>query len=92
MFVECFSGCAPAECLAGSAVERGSDRFEVLGGVSGEVCSSREILSEKTVGVLVRPSLPRALRVTEINVKSGRDLQLRVLCHLCSLVPGERPA
>ena len=74
MSVERLGGYAPVEGLAWSAVERGGDGIEFLSSVPGEVCASWKVLAEKTVGVLVRPSLPGALRVTEINVKSGRDL------------------
>lgn len=79
MLVEGFGRCAPAECLAWSAVEGGGDGFEVLGGVSGKVRASCGVLAEQTVGVLVRASLLGALRVTEINVKPGCDLELCVL-------------
>ena len=92
MLVECFGGCAPVECLAWSAVERRSDRLELLRGVSGEVGAFGEVLAEQAVGVLVCASLPRALRVTEIHLKPAVDRELCVLCHLRPLVPGERAA
>src|SRR5271168_1128093 len=92
MLVERFGRCAPAERLAWSAVERGSDRLELLRGVSCEVCSSREVLAEQAVGVLVGAALPRALWVTEVHLKPAVDRELCVLCHLRALVPGERAA
>src|ERR1700677_3632776 len=90
MRVERLSGRAPAECLAWSAVERGGDCFEILCGMSGEVRSFREVLAKQAVGVLVRASLPWALRVTEIHLQPAVDRELSVLCHLGALVPGER--
>ena len=65
VLVEGFGWCAPAECLSWSAVERGSDGVEVIGGVSGEVCAFREVLAEQAVGVLIGAALPWALRVGE---------------------------
>jgi hypothetical protein len=38
MLVECFGGCAPAECLAWLAVEHSGDGLEVLGGVWRGLC------------------------------------------------------
>jgi hypothetical protein len=90
MLVERLSGCAPDECLAWSAVEGGGDCLEVLCGVSGEVRSFPEVLAEQAVGVLVCAALPRALRVTEIDLQTTVDGELSVLCHLGALVPGER--
>ena len=92
LFVEGLCWGFPSECLARAAVERGSDRGEVVGAVSGEVGSFREVLPQEAVGVLVAAALPRALRVTEIHLQASVDLQLSVPCHLGALVPGERPA
>ena len=51
----------------------------------------REVLAQEPVGVLIRPALPRAVRVTEVDREPGVDAELRVLSHLGALVPGERP-
>src|SRR5271170_2588713 len=92
VLVERLGGGSPVECLARPAVERGSDRGEVFSGVSCEVCALREVLAEQAVGVLVGPSLPGALRITEIHSKPAVDRELCVLCHLRTLVPGKRSA
>lgn len=49
-----------SEGLAGSAVEHGDDRFEVLDAVAGEVGATREVRAQQSVGVLVPRALPRA--------------------------------
>ena len=74
--VEGLGGGAPAERLARPAVERGGDRGEVLGAVSGEVGASGEVLAKQPVGVLVGASLPRALRIAEVDLQAGLDPQL----------------
>src|SRR5213076_2839506 len=50
-----------------------------------------EVLAQEAVGVLVRPALPRAVRITEVDREPGVDAELRVLSHLGPLVPGEGP-
>ncbi len=89
MFVEGFGGCLAAEGLAGSAIERGSDRVEVAAGVSCKVGALEEVLAKQAVGVLVGASLPRRLWVAEEDRQAGVDAQLRVLRHLRALVPYE---
>jgi hypothetical protein len=39
----------------------------------------------------VRAALPGAVRIAEIDLQTGVDPQLRVLCHFRTLVPGQRP-
>ncbi|MEY2527727.1 MAG: hypothetical protein QOE73_2498 [Verrucomicrobiota bacterium] len=41
--------------------------------VHRQVGALREVLSQQAVGVLVRPALPRALRVAKINIDVGRQ-------------------
>src|SRR6266545_5952208 len=84
--------CSPAERLAGSTVEGGGYGVEVIGAVSREVGSPREVLAQQTVGVFAGAALPGALRVAEIDLEAGVDAQLGVLGHLGALVPGERAA
>src|SRR5690625_1861635 len=90
--VEGFRGRFPAERLAGPRVEGMSDRHEFAGTVLAEVGAFREILSQQAVCVLVRPALPRALRIAEIDLQAGIDLQPGVLGHLGTLIPSERLA
>jgi hypothetical protein len=46
-----------------------------------------EILAQKTVRVLIASALPRALRVTEVDVDTRLRPQFFVLSHLCALIP-----
>jgi hypothetical protein len=49
-----------------------------------------EILTEESVGVLVRPALPRRFRVTEVHVDAGIDRERGMLGHFFALVPRQR--
>src|SRR5213078_4226071 len=70
---------------------RRRDSLEFLGDVPREVGASGEILAQQPVGVLVRPALPRASWITEIDLQTGVEPQLHVLGHLDPLIPGQRP-
>jgi hypothetical protein len=65
--------------LRRAAVQRRGDGNEVLGGVSGEVGALREVLAKEAVGVLVGPTLPGTVRVTEVHVQAGVNPELGVL-------------
>jgi hypothetical protein len=67
MLIEGFARGAPAEGLAGTTVESCGDSREVVDAVSVQVRTLGELLAEQAVRVLVRPSLPRAARVTEVD-------------------------
>jgi hypothetical protein len=56
--------------LAGATVEGGGDRGEVPGAVSRQVGSSREVLPQQPVGVLVGAALPGALWVAEVDLEA----------------------
>jgi hypothetical protein len=77
--VERFGRGPVAECLAGAAVERGGDGFDLLGAPSREVGALGEVLAQQPVGVLVAGALPRAVRVGEVDRDISVDLQLGVL-------------
>jgi hypothetical protein len=91
MIVEGFGGCLPAECLAGARVESGSDRGEVLGTPAGKVGAFREVLAQQSIGVLVRATLPRGMRVGEVDGQPGLDGELGVRGQFLAAVPGQRP-
>src|SRR6266540_2029292 len=90
VIVEGFSGCAPAEGLAGAGVECERDGGQLVGAVSAEVGAAGEVLAEQAVGVFVRAALPGAVGVAEVDVDAGVDPQLGVLGHLRALIPGQR--
>jgi hypothetical protein len=92
VFVEGFGRGLPREHLAGSAVERGSDGVDLFGRPSGQVGALREVLAEKSVGVLVRAALPWALGVGEEDGDVGLDREVGVGGELLASVPSERAA
>ena len=88
--VQCLSRSAPAECHSRSAVERDRDGVELTLRVAAQVRAFREVLPQQTVRVLVRPSLPRAARIAEIDCQPGIDSKLSMLSELGALIPGQR--
>ena len=55
-----------------------------------EISALGEVLAEQTVGALIAATLPWALTVTEVDLETGINPQLRVLGHLGTWVPGQR--
>src|SRR5205807_9138475 len=51
-----------------------------------------KVLAQQSVSVLVGAALPGAVRITEIDPHARIDLKARVLGHLSSLIPSQRPA
>ena len=49
-----------------------------------------KILSQQTIGVLIRPALPRTLRITEVNVDVRRQRKSSMIRQLLATVPGQR--
>src|SRR5688572_16920986 len=78
--------------LASCAVVRSSfaDLIELGLGEYGQVDALREVLPQQAVGVLVRPALPRALRVAEVHLDVGRQRKPAMVGQLLAAVPGER--
>src|SRR3954469_13134133 len=71
--VESLGGRSPPERLARSAVEGGGHGREVLRAVPAQVGALREVLPQEPVGALVRPALPRGMRVTEVDLQTRLD-------------------
>ena len=55
-----------------------------------EVHSLREVLSQETVGILIRTTLPRAPRVTEEDLDVGIQTEALMIRHFLAPVPGQR--
>ena len=90
MITEHFGRGAPTEGFSGTTVESCGNSCEILGVMSAQVCAFGKVLTQQTVGVLIRPSLPRAMRIAEVDRQIGVDPELGVLSHLRALVPGQR--
>ena len=87
--VQRFGRSSPAEGLPRPGVERES--HGATGTVHAQVRALREILPQEPVGVFVRSALPGALRIAEVDLEPRVDPQSRVLSHLRTLIPDERP-
>ena len=59
--------------LAGPCIERVSNNCEYVRTVCAQIGSFREVLSQQSIGVLVRSALPRAVRFAEVDGKAGCD-------------------
>src|SRR5215211_513778 len=81
---------SPAQGLSRSAVEGDRHGREVLGAVHAEVSALGEVLPQQPVGVLVRATLPRAVRIADVDRHARLDPELGVLGHFRSLIPGQR--
>src|SRR5882672_6129997 len=57
--------------------------------VHRQVSALRKVLSQQAVGVLVRPALPRALRIAKIDVDFGRQRKPTMIRKFLSPVPGQ---
>src|SRR5215218_7082210 len=54
-----------------------------------QVGALREVLSQKAIGILVRPALPRALRIAKIDIDVGRHRKATMIRKFLSPVPGQ---
>jgi hypothetical protein len=81
---------AIAQAEPGAIIEFGSDRVKFVGRGLPDVGSLRQVLSQESVRVLVRSSLPRRVRVGEVYLQSSPLLNHVVVEHLVSLIPGQR--
>ena len=56
--------------------------------VRGQVSPLRQVLPKQTIGVLIGTTLPRTLRIAEVNVDVGRQRQAPMVRKLLAAVPG----
>src|SRR5262249_34358113 len=73
--------------LSRALIEPQSNAIEGGLGEAGEIGSSREVLSQQAVGVLVAATLPWTARITEVNLHVGGNREAFVARHLLALVP-----
>src|ERR1700692_1118519 len=69
-------------------VELASHFVQVGLRVHRQVGALREVLSQQAVGVLIRPALPRALRIAKINVDVSRQRKSSMIRKFLAPVPG----
>src|SRR5438105_10510570 len=75
--------------LAWSFVELTSHFVQISLRVHRQVGALWKVLSQQAIGVLVRPALPRALRITKMYVDVGRQCKATMIRKFLSPVPGQ---
>src|SRR6266581_1254894 len=70
-------------------IEPQSDLVQVGLRETREICSSREILSQQAIGVLVAAALPRTAWIAEIDLHLGGHREALVVSHLLAAIPGQ---
>src|SRR5258705_13875800 len=76
--------------LTGSFIELASHFVQIGLRVHRQVGALWKVLSQQAVGVLVRPALPRALRIAKIYVDFGRQRKATMIRKFLSTVPVRR--
>jgi Domain of unknown function (DUF222) len=77
--------------FAGSTVQALFDGSQVLGGEFRKIGALWHVLAQKAIGVFVRSSLPRAVRIAEIDLDSGGHRKGGVSVELSPLIPRNTP-
>src|SRR5437868_45390 len=76
--------------LTWSFVELASHFVQIGLRMHRQVGALWKVLSQQAIGVLVRPALPRALRIAKIYVDLGRQRKAAMIRKFLSPVPGQR--
>ena len=79
-----------AERFARSCVEASCDRVEIRLRIARQVSAMGKVLSQQAIGVLVRTSLPGALRVAAVDLDLGGNGKRLVRRQFVTAVPGQR--
>ena len=72
--VKRLSGCLPAQRLTGASIEGGRHGSKRVGVMRAQIRTLREVLAQQPVGVFVGATLPRTLRIAEVDLYAGVDL------------------
>lgn len=81
-----FGRTLPIETLSWPGVELPSDGIKIGLTEAGKVGALGQILTEQSVGVLVDAALPRAVRISEVDLDAGDLGKPLVLRHFASLI------
>src|SRR5262249_10600677 len=76
-----------AQCFSRALIEPQGDRVEEGLGEAREIGSSREVLSQQAVGVLVAAALPGTARIAEVNLHVCANREALLSRQLLALVP-----
>ena len=55
----------------------------------GKIHAFWEVLSQQTIGILVRATLPRLLWITEVHLDIGRQAKALMISQLLATIPGQ---
>ena len=80
-------GSLKAQSFSRALIEPQRDLVELRLGVAGQIGSLGQVLSQQSIGVFVRSSLPGAVRITEVNFYIRRYREVFVFGHLQSAIP-----
>src|SRR5258705_3983178 len=75
--------------LTWSFIELTSHFVQIGLRVTRQVGALRKVLSQQAIGILVRPALPRALRIAKIHVDFGRQRKATMIRKFLAPVPGQ---
>src|SRR6202140_970887 len=75
--------------LTWSFVELTSHFVQIDLRVYRQVGALLKVLSQQTIGVLIRAALPRALRIAKINVDVGRQRKATMIRKFLAPIPGQ---
>src|SRR5215469_1180046 len=88
--LKCSGWRSKSQGLARSLVQEQRELVELRLAEHRDVCTLWHVLPQEPIGVFVRPALPGALGVAEIDLDVGRDGEALVVRHLVTPIPGER--
>ena len=80
----------PTKSLSRSLIESAGNDVEIRLRVAREVAAIRKVLAEQAIGVLVRASLPRAMRIAEVDSDASGHREAAMVRKLSTPVPRER--
>src|SRR5258708_19825705 len=79
-----------SKCRVGRSVELTSHFVQIGLRMHRQVGALRKVLSQQTIGVLIRAALPRALRIAKINVDVCRQREPSMVRKFLTPVPRQR--
>src|SRR5665811_311017 len=83
-------GAFEAQRLAWSGVQLPRNRVQLFLRVLAQVAPFWQVLPQQTVGVLVEPSLPGAMRISKVDLYPGGRSQSLMRRHFPTLIVGQR--
>src|SRR5205823_10053787 len=77
--VQSLGRCSPSKRLARTTIQRCRHGGKRVDAVHAQVRALRKVLAQQPIGVLVRPSLPRTVRIAEVDLNASLNPQLGML-------------